>query len=81
MILNLEELNILGFVREWPFNITGVTQIDTQTYSFDCNAVGSALAPSRGALHLGISAVNHGILLNKKSGNISSAQCRRVSNV
>lgn len=79
MILNLEELNILGFVREWPFNITGVTQIDTQTYSFDCNAVGSALAPSR--LHLGISAVNQGILLHKKSGNISSAQCRRVSNV
>lgn len=37
-ILNTEEVNILQFVTEWPFNITGVTQLEAQTYNFDCNA-------------------------------------------
>lgn len=43
-ILNVEEVNILGFVREWPFDITDVTQFETQTYNFDCYAASPAHA-------------------------------------
>lgn len=78
-ILNVEESNILGFVREWPFDISGVTQLNSQTYNFDCNTVSPAHASSR--LHQGISAVDQGILLHHRSGKTSSVQCRRASNM
>lgn len=37
-ILDVRDLDTLGFVEEWPLNIAGVTQLDSQTHNFDCNA-------------------------------------------
>ena len=78
-ILLVEEWSIPGFVGEWPFNITGVTQLDSQTYNFDCNAASPAHGSSR--LHLGISAADQGTLLHNRSGKTSSVKCRRGSNL
>lgn len=55
-VLNVEESNVFGFIREWPFSITGVTQLNSQTYNSDCSAASPAHASS--SLHLGISAVD-----------------------
>lgn len=73
-ILNIDKFNILGVVREWPFNVTGVIQLGSQTRSFVCSAANPAHASH---IPLGVSAEDQAILLHGRSGKTSSAQGKK----